>query len=152
MKTDLIFTQMGPGLKGINFDTWGGIEGFLRETSTGGASTRPQQLRRVLPWLAKATDMTALAVSELPFDIMDGEDVFDTSSDWQDRLGGMPSPQSLFYNLASSLCLGRAYVIPTVTSRAIVSLQYCAPQILRTAKPDSALPRALLLYQLLSGQ
>lgn len=128
-KTEMNFKQLAPGLKAINFDAFGGLEGFLRETSTGaGASSRPQLLRRVLPWLAKATDMTALAVSELPFDIMDGNTVYDSTDDWKNKLGGIPSPQSLLYLIASSLCLGKAYVIPQALPGAVVSLQYCAPQ------------------------
>ena len=127
-KTNYKFTDIGPGLKALDFEPFGGIEGFLAQTSNGGTSTRPQLLKRVLPWLAKATDMTALAVSELPFEIMRGDEVYDTSTAWENRFGGMPSPQTLLYNLASSLCLGRAYVIPTVTSKLVVNLQYCAPQ------------------------
>lgn len=121
--------NIGDGLKGINFDAWGGVENFLRETSTGaGGTTKPQLLRRVNPWLAKAQDMTAIAVSELPFDILnDSGDVVDTSSDWKNKLGGIPSPKKLMYNLASSLCFGRAYVIPQYTSRMITDLHYCAP-------------------------
>lgn len=114
-------------VKGINFDAFGGIETFLRLTSNGGSDISAQ-LRRVVPWLAKAQDMTALAASELPFDVLnDRGDVVDTSIDWQNKIGGMPSPSDLFYKLASSLCVGRAYVIPTVTSRMVVDLQYCAP-------------------------
>ena len=120
--------DLGGGMKGINFEPWGGIEGFLAATSNGRASTTPQQLRAVVPWLAKADDMTALAVSELPFDIVkDDDSVYDTSTAWKDNLGGIPSPEKLLYKLASSLCQGRAYLIPTVTSRALISLQYCTP-------------------------
>jgi hypothetical protein len=121
------FSEMGSGIKGINFDTWGGIEGFL-SASSGGGTQRNQLLRRVNPWLSKATDMTALAVSELPFDILDANgNVIDTSSDWQDIIGGMEVPADLLYNLAASLCLGKAYLIPETTSRMVMSLQYCAP-------------------------
>lgn len=121
--------QNGNGLKGINFDAWGGIENFLRETSTGaGGTAKPQLLRRVVPWLAKANDMTALAVASLPFVLQrdDGSE-FDSSREWQNRLGGIPSPEKLFYKLASSLCLGKAYAIPQYTSRMIVDMHYCAP-------------------------
>ena len=119
----------GDNIKGINFDAWGGIDNFLRETSTGGGGTaKPQLLRRVLPWLAKATDMTALAISTLPFEIRtDSGSVVDSSADWKNKLGGIPSYDKLMYNLAASLCLGKAYVIPQYTNRLIVDMHYCAP-------------------------
>jgi len=57
--------------------------------------------------------------------------VIDTSTDWQDIIGGMPVPSDFMYLLASSLCSGAAYVIPTYTNRMIVNLQYCAPQTIQ---------------------
>lgn len=128
-KNEFTIKDLGGGLKGVDFSAWGGVENFLRETSTGaGGTAKPQLLRRVNPWLAKANDMTALAIASLPFDILDDAgEIFDTSSAWKDRLGGIPSPAQLFYKLSSSLCLGKAYVIPTVSDRAIVDLHYCAP-------------------------
>jgi hypothetical protein len=126
--------DLGENLKGINFEIFGGIDGFLAMTSGTGDSdiAQAQQLRRVVPWLAKAVDMTANAVSALPFDILrENGEPYDTSADWKNKTGGLESPESLFYMLASSLCFGRAYLIPQLTSRAIVELQYCAPQTVR---------------------
>jgi hypothetical protein len=126
--------DLGDNLKGINFEVFGGIDGFLAMTSGTGDSdiAQAQQLRRVVPWLAKAVDMTANAVSALPFDILrENGEPYDTSADWKNKTGGLESPESLFYMLASSLCFGRAYLIPQLTSRAIVELQYCAPQTVR---------------------
>lgn len=129
MAKDIKIKDIGQGLKTISFEQWGGLDGFLAATSVGGSGNRVQELRRVVPWLAKATDMTANAVSALPFDIVnEAGDVVDSSTDWLNKLGGMKSPETLFYKLASSLCLGRAYVIPRATSKVIVDLQYCAPQ------------------------
>ena len=138
MANELKIKNIDKTLKSINFDLWGGFEGFLAATSVGGGGSKVQELRRVVPWLAKATDMTANAVASLPFAIVDsgGKDI-DTSADWQDKLGGMPAPDVLFYKLASSLCLGRAYVIPIVTSKQIAELQYCAPQYI-TAEINQA--------------
>ena len=120
---------LGSNYKGISFDAWGGIENFLRETSSGASGTaKPQLLRRVLPWLAKATNMTAQAVADLPFIITDeAGNEFDNSTKWKNKLGGMPNPSQLMYNLAASLCLGKAYVIPEYTPRQIVEMHYCAP-------------------------
>jgi len=76
--------------------------------------------------------MTANAVSALPFDILrENGEPYDTSADWKNKTGGLESPESLFYLLASSLCFGRAYLIPQLTSRAIVDMQFVAPQTVR---------------------
>jgi len=116
-------------MKAINFETWGGFQGFLDSTSNGqGGSASVQNLRRVVPWLAKATDMTSNAIATLPFEIVnDSGTVVDSSEDWKNKLGGIENPQLLISMLASSLCLGRAYLIPTYTTKTIASLQYCAP-------------------------
>ncbi len=128
MAKDIKIKTIDETTKTIGFEYWGGIDGFLAATSISHGGDHIQQLRRVVPWLAKATDMTANAISSLPFDIVNANgDVVDTSTDWQNKLGGMKSPEVLFYKLASSLCLGRAYVIPRATSKVIVDLQYCAP-------------------------
>src|SRR5690349_20637661 len=111
--------------KGFDFSPWGGLEGFLRASQAGGMGSTAI-LKRLVPDLAHAVDMTAVAISSLPFDIVDAEsgDVFDTSTDWKNVLGGMENPQRLLYLLASSLCGGAAYVIPEVTNRAIIDLHY----------------------------
>lgn len=128
MATDIkIKDTKTEGVKSINFDAWGGLDGFLAATSPNGGGTTAQQLRRVVPWLAKATDMTASAVSNLPFYIYRGKEVFDSSADWQNKIGGVRNPDNLFYLLASSLCMGRAYLIPQVAGKVIASLQYCSP-------------------------
>lgn len=114
-------------LRSFDFSPWGGIEGFLR-ASKAGNSGNGSALKRLVPDLARAVDMTAVAVSGLPFDILDESgNVFDTSEDWENKLGGMDSPQRLIYLLASSLCGGAAYVIPTRTPRMVFDLQYAAP-------------------------
>ena len=115
------------GLKTFSFDSMGGIESFLQMTA-GGGYNRPALLQRVVPWLAKANNMTANAVADLPFDFLkeDGSE-YDTSADWKNNLGGIPNPKKLIRNLASSLCFGKAYVIPTTMDARIVELHYCAP-------------------------
>ena len=121
--------DIGNNLKGINLEYWGGLEGFLAATSiSAGGSANVQRLRRVVPWLAKATTMTATAVADLPFEILDEKNkVVDSSSDWQNKIGGMDDYGNLFYKLASSLCLGRAYCGITTVGKTIVDLQYFAP-------------------------
>jgi hypothetical protein len=119
----------GMELKEIDFSAWGGLENFLMATSTGaGGTAKPSLLRRVVPWIAKACDMTATRVATLPFDILDESDaVYDCSATWKNKLGGMPAPTHIIALIAESLCMGKAYVIPTVMRNTLLNLQYCAP-------------------------
>src|SRR3990172_1328255 len=112
---------------GFDFSPWGGIEGFL-EASRTGQTGNVTSLKKFVPELAHAVDMTAVAISSLPFDILDkNDDIFDTSANWKNNLGGLPNPQKLIYLISSSLCGGAAYLIPWRTTKMIVDLQYCAP-------------------------
>jgi hypothetical protein len=124
--TPFIYATQG-AKKNFDFSPWGGLEGFLEASKLQG-SGNGVTLKRLVPDLAHAVDMTAVAISSLPFDILDADDnVYDTSTNWKNLLGGMPNPQRLIYLLASSLCGGSAYLLPSRTSRVIVDLQYCAP-------------------------
>jgi len=120
--------------KGFDFSPWGGIEGFLKASRSGGGSNHAA-LKRLVPDLAHAVDMTATAVSKLPFDIVDKSgNVFDSSAEgkkWGNKLGGLDNPQRLIYLIASSLCGGQAYIIPTRTPKLIFDLQYAAPHTIQ---------------------
>ncbi len=125
------FIDAGKATKGFDFSPWGGIEGFLRASKTGAGSNHAV-LKRLVPDLAKGVNMTAVAVSSLPFDILwDNGSVFDTSADWKNKLGGMDNPQKMLYLVASALCGGAAYVLPMTTERAIFQMQYLAPHTIR---------------------
>lgn len=118
---------MQKNFKAIDFTSWGGIDGYLQATS-GGAVTRASLLKSVVPWLAKANSMTMNAVASLPFDFVnDKGEVIDTSNDWGNVLGGIPNPRRLMGLIASSLCGGSAYLIPTRTERRLIDLQYVSP-------------------------
>ena len=118
--------------KNFDFSPWGGIEGFLK-ASKAGTSGNSAALKRLVPDLAHAVDMTAVAVSGLPFEIVSESsgEIFDTSTDWKNKLGGLENPQRLIYLIASSLCGGAAYVIPQRTPRLIFDLQYAAPHTIQ---------------------
>ena len=126
MDTPFMMVDKQGNYKGFDFSPWGGIEGFL-EMSKNSNSNGTAYKQRV-PDLLRAVDMTATAVASLPFDICDEEEnVIDSSVDWENVIGGIDNPQRLIYLIASSLCGGAAYVIPTRTPRLIYDLQYVAP-------------------------
>jgi len=112
--------------KSFDFSPWGGIEGFLEMSKN--SNQNGSAYKKLVPDLFRAVDMTATAIASLPFDICDDdENIIDSSVDWQNVVGGMDNPQRLLYLIASSLCGGEAYVLPTRTPRLIFNLQYLAP-------------------------
>lgn len=113
-----------PNTKSIDLSAWGGIDGFLAATSGGTPDTSP--LRKIVPWLNKAHVLTGNAVSQLPYIMTRAGKELDpkeTKAAW----GAVKAPQTLMYKVASALCSGAAYVLPDVTSRAIIDLRYLAP-------------------------
>lgn len=123
-------------MKIFDSSMWETQQDFLNISKGGGSinggqdsNTQTAQLvRRYSPWASKATRMTAIALSKLPFDILDENgEVVDSSSDWKNITGGMANPETLLYKIASSLCYGKAYIIPTYINDLIVDLRYCAP-------------------------
>lgn len=115
-------------IKAIDFEKWGGIDNYLMQ-SANGYSTRAALLKSMVPWLAKAHNMTKNAVAGLPFDIVkENGDIVDTSTDWANIVGFMDNPKRLLSLVAGSLCGGSAYVIPFKTRSRIIELRYAAPQ------------------------
>jgi Phage portal protein len=115
--------------KSFDFSPWGGIEGFLEASKAGmtGYNNKGSQYRIFVPDVFRAGDMTGVAVSTLPFDIVKNGKTVDTSTDWKNALGGIPNPQRLIYNIAVSLCGGAAYIIPEGTEDVTVNLKYIPP-------------------------
>lgn len=115
-------------IKAIDFEKWGGIDNFLVQ-SANGYNTRASLLKSVVPWLAKAHNMTKNAVANLPFDIVKPNgDVVDTSTDWVNEIGFMDNPKRTMSLLAGSLCGGSAYLLPFRTRSRIIELRYVTPQ------------------------
>jgi len=124
--------------KGIDFSPWGGIQGFLDATSNGGTGKIESVLKRISPWMSRAVDMTAVSISNLPFEIVDAkapksikakgaQEPIDTSANWENKVGGMPNPKRILSLVASSLCGGQAYLYPDRTERRLVDLVYYSP-------------------------
>jgi len=82
-----------------------------------------------VPFLNRAVDIRAGAVASLPFAVVSkgGEDM-DTSDDWQNKVGFLPDPGSLFYLVESALTLlGRAYLFRSRNTKKTLGLQYLLP-------------------------
>lgn len=71
----------------------------------------PGELLRSVAWLARAVELRANAVASMPFRIVSaGGADFDTSEDYQNKLGFLPNPRRLLYLTEAALCCaGMAY-------------------------------------------
>lgn len=115
-------------IKAIDFEKWGGLDNFLIQ-SANGYNSRASLLKSVVPWLAKANNMTKNAVANLPFDIVKSDGtVVDTSTDWKNVVGFMDNPKRTMSLLAGALCGGSGYLLPFRTTSRIIELRYVAPQ------------------------
>lgn len=122
-----LFEQTKYGMKAIDFEAFGGLDGFFAATSDGGDGNS-SILKRIVPYMGHAVSMTGNAVSDLPFDFVDEKGaVIDASTDWMNKTGGIKDPKRLMYLVASSLCGGSAYLLPTFIGNVLHDLQYCAP-------------------------
>lgn len=118
-----LLTFDGKDIKSIDFSPWGGIDGFLDATSSGGAGSLTA-LRQLVPWLQKGVTMTGNAVSQLPYEIENAAgDEIDEDMAW----GAIHDPRKYIKLVADALCGGCAYLIVKKTSRALVSFQYVLP-------------------------
>lgn len=100
---------------------------------SGGQDTTPlQRLKeywRAVPWLFRAVQLRAQALSALPFAIVNraGTDV-DTSADYGNVLGFLPDPVSLLYLVEAALTLlGRAYLFREKNRVRTLGLRYLLP-------------------------
>ncbi len=91
-------------------------------------------LYEAVAFVYRGVQLRAQTLSALPFDIIRGETVIDTSDDYQNKLGWLPSPQRMLELLEQSLCVaGRAYWFISRNRMKPLSLQYWNPY---TVEPD----------------
>lgn len=60
---------------------------------------------RSVSWLYRAVEIRSQAVASMPFTIYRGETEFDTSDDWQNKVGFLPNPAELFALIEACLTL-----------------------------------------------
>jgi HK97 family phage portal protein len=87
-----------------------------------------RELRRSVPWLFRGINLRSGAISSLPFAIMDGDNEYDTSDDYQNRLGWLPNPGAILGLTEASLTLtGRAYQFVERNRMRYLTLRYLTP-------------------------
>lgn len=100
-------TQRNPATKAIDLSPLGDYWYAPRQDED---APDPAMLFRAVPWLARSVQLRSNAVASMPFDIMRGETVFDSSVEYQNKLGWLPNPRRLLYlTEAARSCSGSAY-------------------------------------------
>jgi hypothetical protein len=107
-------------------DLWGD-EGWTI-LSGDGAQTPDADYYKLIPTLYRAVDIRAFSVANMPFEILKGKTVYDSSADWQNKVGFMPNPKTLLRLAEASLSLtGRAYWFRDRSTVATKQLRYHLP-------------------------
>lgn len=94
-----------------------------------GNESKLEKLYRSVPWLARGVNIRASAMAKMPFTIYDGENEFDTSVNYQNKLGWWPNPDATLSLTEASLALvGRAYLFKVRANLNIIqNLRYLVP-------------------------
>ena len=93
------------------------------------AANSPARLVNAVPWLYRAVDLIGDRSSTMPFALVKGGADYDTSADWQNRIGFLPNPRRLIDVLARSLTVyGKAYLLNNRNTVRTLSLRYLQPE------------------------
>lgn len=85
---------------------------FWYSTATDEDEADPFELFKSVPWLWRGVQLRANAVASMPFRIVQGDsvDAWETSDDYQNKLGWLADPRRLLYLTEAALCcFGAAY-------------------------------------------
>lgn len=101
--------------------------------ASGGPKAETQDAYSAIPTVFRGVDMIAQAVANMPFVIEKGGEEFDSSRDYQNKLGWLPSPNWLLSIVSKSLDVaGHAYLFPNRNpANYVKSVQYFKPNSLK---------------------
>jgi len=104
-------------------EAWNWLTGQPDDGSTG-----VENYFQAIPWLFRGTMLRADAVSSMPFAIYKGEEEFETSAEYENKLGVIEDPRRLLKLIEMSLTLmGRAYLFNIRNNVRTLELKYLNP-------------------------
>ncbi len=113
--------QKAVDLWGDNLDGWAVLSG-------DGKQTLDADYYKFIPTLYRAVQLRAYSVSTMPFEILKGKTVYDSSADWKNKVGFMPNPATILQLIESALVIsGRAYLFRERNDVVIKRLWYHLP-------------------------
>mgnify|MGYP006921313938 FL=1 len=106
---------------------WGGAEeGWVIAGETDD-NTIPVYFKNV-SWMFRSIQLVAGNVAGVPFALVKNKEDVDVSTDWQNKVGFLPSPKKLLYLVAASLFLtGKAYLWKEYNALKTKGLRYILP-------------------------
>ena len=107
----------------------GPLDDFWYSTPHNDDDPSATDLLKAVPWLWRSVELRANAVASMPFQIMRGDTVIDTSGDeYTNALGWLPNPARLLYLTEAALaCWGTAYWWREQNRVAIKAVRYVHP-------------------------
>lgn len=110
--------------------TWDSDVGWTILSGDDANEAVTKEYFEAVPWLYRGVGLRADAVASMPFALYKGKKEWDTSQDWQNKVGFIPDPASLFWLIEASLTLtGKAYLFSdnVMNGRARQRLRYVLP-------------------------
>lgn len=126
----------GRGMKTISIaelDTWTRVNMIQNGQGNGNADA----LFGDVAWMFRAVMLRVNEFAAMPFEVLRGDEVIDSSDDYQNAVEFLPDPIVLFKQMQASLTMtGTAYLLPQQNRYAkarntLSELQYAAPQTMR---------------------
>lgn len=115
---------------GKSVDIWGDDPaGWTIYTGEGSQSTEADYYK-FIPTMYRAAQLRAYSVSTMPFRLMkgNGEKPYDTSADWENKVGFIPNPYSLLQLIESALVMaGKCYLFRERNAAMTKMLRYHLP-------------------------
>jgi len=115
------------GVKSV--DLWNGDEGWTI-LSGEGTENNVMDYYKFIPTLYRAVQLRMYSVATMPFRLTKGNGAkdYDTSSDWQNKIGFLPNPFILLELIEASLVVaGRAYLFRDRSAAGTKKLTYHLP-------------------------
>jgi len=109
-------------------DLWGDDLTGWNVTSGDGTPTPDSDYYKLIPTLYRAVQLRAYSVSTMPFEILKGKSIYDSSADWQNKVGFLPNPTIILQLVESALVMaGKAYLFKEKSAAATKKLRYHLP-------------------------
>ena len=125
----------GKGMKSV--DIWGDNMDGWTVLSGDGKVTADEAYYRLIPTLYRAVQIISYYISSMPFALMKGKTEYDTSQEWENKVGFMPNPFTTLQMIASSLEIaGRCYLFRERNIAMTKELYYCLPDSVRVKIKD----------------
>lgn len=108
-------------------DLWDGDEGW-KILSGDTEATPTREYYKFIPTLYRAVQLRMYSVANMPFELVKGNTVFDSSDEWENKIGFLPNPFMLLQLIEASLMIaGCAYLFRDRSAVTTKKLTYHLP-------------------------